>query len=288
MSINDSGERSDTLRIPARWLALVLSLLLHGLLLWQWRIVPLPPTPENAGKGATIGALTARIARASARQAAPAPVPTPPAVPAPPPPKPRPPPPAPKPSDPVPPKPEPARPPVLSVPDAPGQPRPQPELPSASAPDMMAQIESRRRAREAAAGTSAPAQESARAEEESARSDRIIAANLGSLRAAPPGESPRRGGGIFEIRSIGIESAEFLFFGWNRAMVRNTTQSIEVRRGTNPTIQIAIVRRMIAIIRDYENGDFQWQSRRLGRSVTLSARAADNAGLEKFLMTEFF
>ena len=288
MSINDSSERSDTLRIPARWLALVLSLLLHGLLLWQWRMVPLPPTPENAGKGATSGALTARIVQPSARKAVPAPVPTPPATPAQPPPKPKPPPPPPRPLVKPLPKPEPVRPPVLSVPGAPGQSMPQPESPGASAPDMMAQIESRRRAREAAAGASAPSQEGARAEEESARSDRIIAANLGSLRAAPPGESPRRGGGIFEIRSIGIENAEFLFFGWNRAMVRNTTQSIEVRRGANPTIQIAIVRRMIAIIRDYENGDFQWQSRRLGRNVTLSARAADNAGLEKFMMAEFF
>ena len=45
---------------------------------------------------------------------------------------------------------------------------------------------------------------------------------------------------------------------------------------------------MIAIVREYEKEDFSWQSARLGRVVTVSARAADNAGLEEFLMREFF
>jgi hypothetical protein len=45
---------------------------------------------------------------------------------------------------------------------------------------------------------------------------------------------------------------------------------------------------MIAIIREYEQEDFTWRSVRLGREVTLSARAVDNAGLEDFLMREFF
>ena len=49
-----------------------------------------------------------------------------------------------------------------------------------------------------------------------------------------------------------------------------------------------MVRRMIAIIRDYEDGDFAWESRRLSRVVTLSARANDNGELEAFMMKEFF
>jgi hypothetical protein len=61
-----------------------------------------------------------------------------------------------------------------------------------------------------------------------------------------------------------------------------------VERGANPSIEIAIVRRMIVIIREHESGDFVWRSQRLGRDVTLSARAADTAGLEEFLMREFF
>jgi hypothetical protein len=84
------------------------------------------------------------------------------------------------------------------------------------------------------------------------------------------------------------DAAEFIFYGWHKAMRRNMAQLIEVRKGSNPDIRIAIIRRMIAIIREYEQDDFVWESQRLGRNVTLSARARDNAGLEDFLMTEFF
>jgi hypothetical protein len=45
---------------------------------------------------------------------------------------------------------------------------------------------------------------------------------------------------------------------------------------------------MIAIIREYEQEDFAWESRRLGRIVSLSARPADTAELEDFLIREFF
>ena len=45
---------------------------------------------------------------------------------------------------------------------------------------------------------------------------------------------------------------------------------------------------MIEIIGDYEKGDFIWESHRLGRNVTLSARQRDTAGLEDFLMQDFF
>ncbi len=48
------------------------------------------------------------------------------------------------------------------------------------------------------------------------------------------------------------------------------------------------MRRMIVIIREHESGDFLWRSQRLGRDVTLSARATDTAGLEAFLLREFF
>jgi hypothetical protein len=45
---------------------------------------------------------------------------------------------------------------------------------------------------------------------------------------------------------------------------------------------------MIAIIREHEQNDFVWESRRLGRYVTLSARPRDNDGLEEFMLAEFF
>ena len=87
---------------------------------------------------------------------------------------------------------------------------------------------------------------------------------------------------------MGRDDAEFFFFGWNRAIRRNARQMIEVRRGDNPTMEIAVVRKMIAIIREHVKDDFTWESRRLGRDVSLSARLSDNAGLEDFMMQEFF
>jgi hypothetical protein len=124
-------------------------------------------------------------------------------------------------------------------------------------------------------------------EDERARHNRIVAENLGLNRTPTFGPTPR-GGGIFQLERLGYNDAEFIFFGWNQDIRRNSKQRITVEKGGNSDIRIAVVRRMIAIIRDHEPGDFVWVSDRLGREVTLSARLADNAGLEDFLMQEFF
>jgi hypothetical protein len=123
---------------------------------------------------------------------------------------------------------------------------------------------------------------------ETARRDRAIAANLASLSTSTFGNNPNNSGGTFQIRRMEFEDAQITFFGWNRDISRRSFQVLDVRRGSNPTINIAIVRRIIEIIRDHEQGDFRWESKRLGRELTLSARAADNAELESFMMQEFF
>jgi len=133
-----------------------------------------------------------------------------------------------------------------------------------------------------------PAQAEAAREDDNDRRDRAVAANLGSLQPRMVGENSREGGGIFRITRIGMDDGEFLFFGWNKDMGRKNTQVVEVRRGGNPDMRIALVRRMIVIIREHEQGDFVWESVRLRRSVTLSARPRDNAELEAFLLAEFF
>ena len=45
---------------------------------------------------------------------------------------------------------------------------------------------------------------------------------------------------------------------------------------------------MIELIRTHYQRDFNWDSHRLGRVVVLSARVDDTAGLEEFLLREFF
>jgi hypothetical protein len=293
-TLSDTREGADTLRIPAFWLALGISLLLHLAIFWQWREHLPPPAPGDSGKGAVAGQLRATLRSPLARPPAAAP-PLPqgqaaapnkaarkPAKPPPSPPK------APTP---------PAAPPVLAMkrPEAPAslpvQPQPREAAPApapAPADDMSAMLEARRRARAGAAAPSVPTTEPAPPDPDRARSDRNIAANLGTLKAPMVGDNTRHGGGVFQLQRLGIDSAEFLFFGWNRDMRRNMTQSIDVSRGSNPDIKIAVVRKMIAIIREYEQGDFTWESRRMRRVVTLSARATDTAGLEEFLLREFF
>ena len=98
----------------------------------------------------------------------------------------------------------------------------------------------------------------------------------------------QNGYGSFKIKRRGYDYAEFDFYGWNESFGRDWSQSVDVRKGNNSDIDIAVVRGIIEIIRRSENGDFTWYSYRLGRSLTLSARARDNGNLEDFIMKEFY
>ncbi len=276
--------RRDSVAVPRIGVALALSVLVHALALWQWMPQLNRPADDTALREKR-GPLIVRLApppRPPRARPAPRATPPRPAV--------RPPAPAPAPK--AVPRPQP-RPPVLAL-EKPA-PRSAPKAPTAppaappTAADLMAYVEAQRRSRgfaPPAPSAPAPAQPAA-AEDANSRANRIAAANLGLDRAPVFGER-KRGGGIFELRRMGYDSAEFLFFGWNREIRRNTSQVIEVRKGGNSDIRIAVVRRMIEIIRDHEKADFIWESPRLGRNVTLSARARDNSGLEDFLMREFF
>ncbi len=145
--------------------------------------------------------------------------------------------------------------------------------------DLSSFIAAQRRARE---------EQSMPAGSENARRDRIVASNAPGEKGPTDDEQRRRGGGIFEITRMNFDDAEFLFFGWNSDARRGKTQAYEVRLGDNGDMRIAVVRRMIAIIREHEQGSFRWRSWRLGRIVVLSARPEDNAGLEDFMLQEFF
>lgn len=95
--------------------------------------------------------------------------------------------------------------------------------------------------------------------------------------------------GIFEIKNIGLHDAEFSFKGWkNNNVSRAISENITVNAPDGGDIKLAIIRKMITIIRREYNGDFNWESHRLDRVVVQSARLEDTAGLESFLMLEFF
>jgi hypothetical protein len=284
-------------------LAFVLSLLLHLAVLWPW----LPQerhflSLENPKHGNANGPLIVQLAPRPSR-ATPPPAPPPSAQvqvqPAPKPPAPK----KPAPSPRAAPR-RPPAPPVValnkpsSAPVAPPTPpvpptKPAPldlRIPPPIAGDFSSFLEARRLARgEAMAATRPYVPPSPQPEEdENERHNRIVAENLGLQRTPTFGYDPKAGGGIFRIQHLNYDDAELIFFGWNQTIRRNTRQTIEVERGDASDIRIAVIRKVIAIIRESESGDFVWVSNRLGRDVTLSARPADNAGLEDFLMRDFF
>lgn len=99
---------------------------------------------------------------------------------------------------------------------------------------------------------------------------------------------PEGTNGVFQIVSMGVRTAKFSFRGWTKDFSNARSELIEVDAGPNGDVERAIVRSMIELIRKYYKGDFNWESQRLDREVILSARMEDNAGLEDFLMREFF
>lgn len=295
-------DHDGRLNPPFIWVATALSLLLHAAALLVWKMPLDMRLPRSSDGKTTSSPLRLRVlplpsgqaqAPAIAQRAAPparrpapmpgpapaprlqapvialnAPAPVAPAVPA---------------------TPAPAAPPA---PPTPAPPAPSPPTPAAAparppAGDFSAALEARRRARgnTAQSGTPTPSA----TDDDKARRDSIVASNLGQDRAPSFGSDPRKqGGGVFQIQGETFDRAELIFYGWNKEIGRMSAQAIEVRKADNPDIRIAVVRKMIAIIRDQEKNDFIWDSRRLGRSLNLSARLEDNAGLEDVLMREFY
>lgn len=94
--------------------------------------------------------------------------------------------------------------------------------------------------------------------------------------------------GIFQITRMGVRSAQFLFRAWRTDISNPRREVVEVTAGPDGDIQRAIAKKMIELIRQYQKGDFNWESYRLGAVVVLSAREEDSKGLEDFLIREFF
>lgn len=273
--------RSDVVVIPRIRVTFAMSILIHVAALWillprlplllpeldegrtadrlQVRLdAPTPPVPAQAAAPAPPPRETRAILTARARPPGAPPRQAPPEF--------------------VVPKPE-----ALSVPTPAPTPPPVAEPPKTYPPvegDLASLIEARRRAR---GESTAPSVET-----DAERRDRIVASNMPASQNPLSGQQRKRGGGLFEITRMAYDDGEFRFLGWHRDAGRKLPQVIEVRLGNNSDMRIAMVRRMIALIRETEHGDISWDSYRLGRVVELSARPADNASLEEFMMHEFF
>lgn len=164
--------------------------------------------------------------------------------------------------------------------EPPPEPSPQPPAAapeSAATPpplDMLAMIESRRAQRRAAEDARRPPAVEP-PEDPASRNLRTLTGREGVS-------------GVFQILRKGTRTGEFAFNGWRPEARSQWREVYEVDAGLGGNIELAMVRRMIQLIRTHYQGDFKWESHRLGRVVILSARLEDSEGLEDFLMREFF
>jgi outer membrane biosynthesis protein TonB len=274
--IDELRPGQDVVAVPRVWLMIALSILIHIAILFLW-----VPRTRLFNPGDEEEQIADRLQVQLAAEPTPPPQSPPPTQATPPPPA-RPPRAIPRTQPPpvvrmTPPEtpvivPTPAPPPPPAV----ATPRPSPPVEG----DLAAYVQARRRERGEAEPTAV--------EDEAAKFNRTIAANLPAAARGSATQDAKRGGGIFQIKRMTYDDAAFEFYGWNTAMGRKTPQLIEVRKGMNSDMRIAVVRRMIVIIREYEKEDFTWESPRLAHNVILSARLSDNAALEAFMMHEFF
>jgi hypothetical protein len=146
--------------------------------------------------------------------------------------------------------------------------------------DMMAMLNAKRAARQA--------QENADGQNGRTPSAGDIATaninrNLATLSTKRDGTN-----GIFQVLSTGTRVGKFSFNGWKSDKNNSWREVIEVDAGLLGNVELAIIRRMIELIRTHYKGDFTFESQKLSRSVVLSARLEDNEGLEAFMLREFF
>ncbi len=94
--------------------------------------------------------------------------------------------------------------------------------------------------------------------------------------------------GIFEITNLEARSANFTFNGWTNDFSSARREYFEVQAQSGQDVRLVMIRKMISLIRLHYQGDFNWESHRLNRTIVMSARPEDSAGLEEFMMLEFF
>jgi hypothetical protein len=148
--------------------------------------------------------------------------------------------------------------------------------------DMSEMIAARRRAR------GADSQQQSGEPSEAERGMNNALANIAAANGRSKGDDKNETGGVFSVTGKTFSTAELKFRGWNPNFKRRWLQQVTVELGGEPDIETAIVKKMIELIRKEKTGDFEWDSHRLQRVVTMSARVQDTAELQEFLYKEMF
>jgi hypothetical protein len=177
--------------------------------------------------------------------------------------------------------------PTFTIPTQPETPPP-PQEPAVQPPpeeDMLTQLNAKRAARQAAEEQAAQENAAAAAGGGEPTATQRIMNNINRAIGEAKGEGT---GGVFEVTHRGVREGTFKFNGWHPGSGAMPPQTYTVDAGEGGNVELAIVKKVIEVIRKYKKGDFEFESQRLGHPVTMSARPADNASLEAFLMEELF
>jgi hypothetical protein len=187
--------------------------------------------------------------------------------------------------EPAPAKTAPAAAPLMVAPPAP------PAPPVATVPDdMSSMLEAARKRRAAARGLGYPVADGSEPapEDDAQRANRIVLANVAAAQIGSKGVDRDQHGGVFQIRRVGLHDAEFMFRGWNTSFGRNSSQLVSVEQGASSDIRLAIVKKMVELIRSKKTDEFLWNSHRLDKELMLSAKPEHETELQQFLLREFF
>ncbi|HSH54396.1 MAG TPA: hypothetical protein VK967_05140 [Methylotenera sp.] len=174
-----------------------------------------------------------------------------------------------------------ALPPTFKVPDVIATPKPAPEPQPETYPDMQSYMKAQQAKRQGTEweavrqNAEAVAKEIGPSEEE--QRDQRIAKNLQG-----------GAGGTFTLTSLSGRHATFSFNGWVNSLSNQKQKYFEVEAKSGQDVRVLMIKQVISFIRESYQGDFPWDSKRLGKVIILSARPQDNSELEDVLMTEFF
>ena len=159
--------------------------------------------------------------------------------------------------------------------------KPQPQTSTDAPADMMAMVNQKRAQREEQESDAARQNAAAAAAERGPSAEEKRDANI--KRNFQSGTN-----GVFEITRLESRSASFTFLGWTSSLSNARREFFEVEANAGQDVRLLMIRRMIGLIRTHYQGDFDWESHRLGRTIVKSARVEDSTELEDFLMQEFF
>lgn len=151
-------------------------------------------------------------------------------------------------------------------------------------PDMASMLNAARERRQQSEAAAAVENQAAQQGQRGQSPQEIAEANVKRSMQRASGQDGTSG--VFQIISKSVRMGTFSFRGW-KVNSNGWKQTIEVDAGLGGNIDLAMVRKMIEIIRTHYKGDFRWESNRLGRVVNLSARVEDSAELEAFMLEEF-